>query len=108
VTEIPDQPYAQSQRSDGAHSWEFDGDDPYIRCAFCGELRDALSGQELRGPDPLLVMMARAEVMVPESAVAEAVAAERERIRQLSIARQAKYVDANHWFHFADLIREQP
>jgi hypothetical protein len=30
--------------------------------------------------DPLLAMMARAEVMVPESAVAEAVAAERERI----------------------------
>ena len=32
------------------------------------------------GPDPLLAMMAKAEVMVPESAVAEAVAAERERI----------------------------
>ena len=77
---IPDEPCALSQRSDGDHSWQLDGDDPYIRCMFCGEVRDALSGRGLTGPDPLLAMMARAEVMVPESAVAEAVAAERERI----------------------------
>jgi hypothetical protein len=40
-----------------------------------------MAEQQLSGPDPLLEMMARAVVMVPESAVAEAVAAEREAIR---------------------------
>lgn len=36
----------RSQRSDQrwAHSWKFDGDDPYIICHFCGERRDAHSG----------------------------------------------------------------
>ena len=27
------------------HAWRFDGDDPYIVCAKCGERRDALSGR---------------------------------------------------------------
>lgn len=36
----------RSERVDGnGHSWVFDGDDPYIICAFCGERRDALSGR---------------------------------------------------------------
>lgn len=34
-----------SDRVDGMqHSWRFDGDDPYIRCVYCNELRDALTG----------------------------------------------------------------
>lgn len=37
-----------SRRVDGPkHSWHFDGDDPRIVCAFCGEVRDALSGRVL-------------------------------------------------------------
>jgi hypothetical protein len=33
-------------RVDGpAHSWRFDGDDPYVICHFCGERRDAQSGR---------------------------------------------------------------
>jgi hypothetical protein len=36
-------------RVDGPkHSWRFDGDDPYIICAFCDEMRDALSGRVIR------------------------------------------------------------
>lgn len=34
-----------SLREDGKHSWLFDGDDPYIHCLYCGELRDALTGK---------------------------------------------------------------
>jgi len=38
----------RSRRVDGPlHSWVFDGDDPYIVCAFCGERRDALTGRVL-------------------------------------------------------------
>lgn len=34
-----------SQRVDKAtHSWRFDGDDPYVICDWCGEMRDAVSG----------------------------------------------------------------
>jgi hypothetical protein len=33
-----------SQRVDGKlHSWKFDGDDPYVICAYCKEVRDALT-----------------------------------------------------------------
>jgi len=36
-------------RVDGLnHSWGFDGDDPYIVCRFCGEMRDAIGGAVLR------------------------------------------------------------
>ena len=38
-----------SRREDGRHSWVFDGDDPRIICAFCGEMRDALSDRVLTG-----------------------------------------------------------
>jgi hypothetical protein len=31
-------------KGDEGHSWEFDGDDPYIKCA-CGEVRDAITGR---------------------------------------------------------------
>lgn len=34
-----------SLRTDGNHGWLFDGDDPYIYCCYCGELRDAISGK---------------------------------------------------------------
>lgn len=39
----------QSLRADGGHGWEFEGDDPYIRCEFCGEVRDALTGETCGG-----------------------------------------------------------
>jgi len=36
---------ALSRSVDGPkHSWKFDGDDPYIICHYCGEIRDAISG----------------------------------------------------------------
>ena len=30
------------------HSWVFDGDDPYVTCHFCNEMRDAISGVVVR------------------------------------------------------------
>lgn len=36
----------KSKRVDGqVHSWLFDGDDPYVKCFYCGEIRDALTGR---------------------------------------------------------------
>jgi hypothetical protein len=32
------------------HSWEFDGDDPYVRCRYCGRLQDAISGAVVTAP----------------------------------------------------------
>lgn len=38
-----------SKRVDGpTHTWRFDGDDPYIICVFCDEMRDALSARVVR------------------------------------------------------------
>lgn len=38
-----------SRRVDGKrHTWQFDGDDPYIECCWCGEYRDALTGAVLK------------------------------------------------------------
>lgn len=38
-----------SQRVDGKkHSWRFDGDNPYIVCVYCDEMRDALNGRVIR------------------------------------------------------------
>jgi hypothetical protein len=38
-----------STRVDGPkHGWRFDGDDPYIVCSFCSEMRDAISGRVIR------------------------------------------------------------
>ncbi len=35
-----------SKRVDGKlHSWRWDGDDPHVVCAYCGEIRDSLSGR---------------------------------------------------------------
>jgi hypothetical protein len=37
-----------SLRVDGSkHSWHFDLDDPRIYCVYCGELRDALTGETI-------------------------------------------------------------
>lgn len=33
-----------SLRADGQHGWHFDGDDPYIICRWCKEMRHALTG----------------------------------------------------------------
>lgn len=40
----------KSKRPDGKHSFEFDGDNPRIVCAYCGETRDALSGATIKQP----------------------------------------------------------
>jgi hypothetical protein len=38
-----------SERVDGPkHSWRFDGDDPYVICAFCGQVRTALTDRVVR------------------------------------------------------------
>lgn len=34
--------------SEHVHSWRFDGDDPYIVCVHCDEMRDALTGAVVR------------------------------------------------------------
>lgn len=39
----------RSRRVDGKlHSWRFDGDNPYIICVYCNEMRDALDGRVIR------------------------------------------------------------
>lgn len=38
----------KSKREDGLHTFAFDGDDPYITCVFCEEVRDALTGRQIR------------------------------------------------------------
>lgn len=39
----------KSKRRDGLlHSWRFDGDDPYIICVYCDEMRGALTGRVIR------------------------------------------------------------
>ena len=39
----------KSRRVDGPfHSWRFDGDDPYVICTFCKEMRDARTGRVVR------------------------------------------------------------
>ena len=37
-----------SKREDGDHAWHFDCDNPYIVCAWCDEMRDALKGRVMR------------------------------------------------------------
>ncbi|QEL01611.1 DUF5131 family protein [Olivibacter sp. LS-1] len=38
----------KSKRIDGkGHSWLFDGDDPYVKCYYCGEYRDARTGRTI-------------------------------------------------------------
>lgn len=48
---IADDRCPKSQRVDDptAHSWRFDGDDPYIVCAYCDQVRDARTGKVIRG-----------------------------------------------------------
>lgn len=38
----------KSRRVNESHSWAFDGDDPYVKCHYCGEIRDALTGRVVR------------------------------------------------------------
>jgi len=39
-----------SERVDApVHSWRFDGDDPYVVCVYCGEVRDAMTDRVIRG-----------------------------------------------------------
>lgn len=46
-----------SERVDGPkHSWQWMGDDPVIRCVFCGEMRDAIDGRVFQpGRQPVSV-----------------------------------------------------
>lgn len=38
-----------SQRVDGPkHGWRFDGDDPYVECDWCGQVRDAQTNRIVR------------------------------------------------------------
>lgn len=37
-----------SRRADGRHAWRFDGDDPYVICAYCDEMRDAHTDRAVR------------------------------------------------------------
>lgn len=39
---------AYSERADRRHSWVFDGDDPYVICAYCEQVRDALTDQIIK------------------------------------------------------------
>lgn len=34
------------------HSWQFDGDDPYVICMTCDEMRDAITGRVIRPGQP--------------------------------------------------------
>lgn len=39
----------KSRRVDGnGHSWLFDGDDPYVICAWCNVRKDAITGQTIQ------------------------------------------------------------
>ena len=31
-----------------SHGWLFWGDDPYVKCDWCGEIRDALTGRVVK------------------------------------------------------------
>lgn len=33
------------------HSWRFWGDDPYVECVHCGQIRDALTDRVMRQGD---------------------------------------------------------
>lgn len=38
-----------SKRVDGQlHSWQFDGDDPYVICFYCEQMQDARTGRVIR------------------------------------------------------------
>ncbi len=42
-------PCPLSERVDGKwHSWRYDGDDPYVICVYCDEMRDAMTGRMVR------------------------------------------------------------
>lgn len=41
-----------SKRENGTHAWKFDGDDPYIECAYCDMVRDAINGRVIRHGRP--------------------------------------------------------
>lgn len=43
---------ARSAEAERPHVWRFDGDDPYIVCTYCGEVRDAHTGRVIRPPTP--------------------------------------------------------
>lgn len=48
-----------SQRVDGKiHTWLFDGDDPYVKCCWCGKVQDAITGLDLsEGNDKSVVTL---------------------------------------------------
>lgn len=45
---VPSELCAFSKREDGQHTWNFDGDDPYVICAFCDRMQDARTGRVIR------------------------------------------------------------
>lgn len=49
VASEPNEVCPKPIRGDGSkHSWRFDGDDPYVICAGCDEMRDAITGRVVR------------------------------------------------------------
>lgn len=47
--EVQEEECPKSKRVDGkAHTWQFDGDDPYVVCCWCKERRDAITGSVIK------------------------------------------------------------
>lgn len=54
-----------SERVDGKlHSWSFDGDDPYVVCCWCGEVRDSITGGVIKPVAPAPTQPTRAEELL--------------------------------------------
>lgn len=37
--------YKSKHKDNVSHGWLFDGDDPYIICIWCKEIRDSINGR---------------------------------------------------------------
>lgn len=48
-TDAAECPLSERVDKPGAHSWHFVGDDPYIACFYCDEVRDAMTDRVIRG-----------------------------------------------------------
>lgn len=46
-----------------SHGWCFDGDDPYIVCHWCKEVRDAVSGRRIKPYTPSVTDISDAELL---------------------------------------------
>lgn len=46
-----------------SHGWRYDGDDPYIICDWCKEVRDAVSGRKIEPHVPSVADISDAELL---------------------------------------------